>query len=253
MTDAERALRAEIARTCLEMERRGINQGTSGNVSVRWGEGLLITPSGLPYATMAPEDIVFVHLDGHSEGAHAPSSEWRFHRDILASRSDINAVVHAHPVFATGLSILGKDIPGVHYMIAAAGGPTVRCAPYATYGTQALSDHAIAALDGRLACLLANHGLIACGPSLMKALWLAQELEVLAHQYVVALSAGTPVVLPDDELASVAEKFKSYGPRRKDEPPAAPAQSEARTAAPAARRPARKPRTRKASATREPS
>lgn len=216
MNDAETALRGDIIRACLAMDNKGINQGTSGNVSVRWGEGMLITPSGLPYATMAPEDIVFVGLDGGTQGVHAPSSEWRFHRDILAARPDVNAVVHAHPIYSTGLSILGKEIPGVHYMIAAAGGPTVRCAPYATYGTQALSNHALQALEGRLACLLANHGLIACGSSLAKALWLAVEMETLAHQYVVALSAGTPVILPDDELAHVAEKFKAYGPRRKD-------------------------------------
>lgn len=215
--DAERALRGEIVRTCLAMEAKGINQGTSGNVSVRWGDGLLITPSGLAYETMAPEDIVFLRWDGTSDGTHAPSSEWRFHRDILKARSDINAVVHAHPVYSTGLSMLGKDLPGVHYMIAAAGGPSVRCAPYATFGTQALSDHALTALDDRLACLLANHGLIACGPTLPKALWLAVELEVLAHQYAVALSAGTPMVLPEEELARVAEKFRSYGPRRKGE------------------------------------
>lgn len=220
MTDAERALRSEIVRTCLAMSEKRINQGTSGNVSARWNEGLLVTPSGLAYETMAPEDICFLEMDGTAHGPHAPSSEWRFHRDILRERADINAVVHAHPPFATGLSMLNRDIPGVHYMIAAAGGPTVRCARYATYGTAELSAAALEALEDRLACLLANHGMIACGPSLPKALWLAVELEVLAQQYVIALQAGEPVVLPDAELAEVKERFKSYGPRTKEAAPA---------------------------------
>lgn len=216
MTDAERALRGEIVRTCLAMEAKGINQGTSGNVSARWGDGLLVTPSGLPYETMAPEDIIYLDMDGTPHGPHNPSSEWRFHRDIMRERNDVNAICHAHPVYCTGLSILNKDVPAVHYMIAAAGGPTIRCAPYATYGTDELSQNALRALEGRLACLLSNHGLIACGPSLSRALWLAGEVEVLCRQYVVALQAGTPVVLSDEEIAHVVEKFKGYGPKRKD-------------------------------------
>ena len=217
MNDAERALRGEIVRTCLAMEARGINQGTSGNVSVRWNDGLLITPSGLAYETMAPEDIIFLELDGTSHGPHAPSSEWRFHRDIMRERTDVQAIVHAHPLYLTGLSILNKDIPAVHYMIAAAGGPSIRCAPYATFGTDELSNNALAALEGRMGCILSNHGVIACGPSLSRALWLAGEMETLAHQYVIALQAGKPVVLSDEEIANVIEKFKSYGPKRKDE------------------------------------
>lgn len=217
MNDAERALRGEIVRTCRAMEAKGINQGTSGNVSARWNGGLLVTPSGLAYDTMAPEDIVYLEMDGTPHGPHKPSSEWRFHRDILKERPDVNAVVHAHPIYSTGLSILNRDLPGVHYMIAAAGGPTIRCAKYATYGTEELSKNALAALEDRLACLLSNHGLIACGPSLHRALWLAVEVEVLAQQYVVALQAGKPVVLSDDELAHVKERFKGYGPREKSE------------------------------------
>jgi L-fuculose-phosphate aldolase len=213
--DAEYALRKEIIETCLEMDRRGINQGTSGNVSVRWETGLLITPSGLAYQTMAPEDLIFLAMDGTPTGPHAPSSEWRFHRDILKARKDVTAIVHAHPVHCTALAITGQDIPAVHYMIAAAGGPSIRCAPYATYGTEELSRNAIAALEGRLACLLANHGAIACGSSLRKALWLLGEVEVLARQFIMARQAGTPVVLSDDEIRHVIEKFKSYGPRGK--------------------------------------
>lgn len=225
MNDAERALRGEIIRTCLAMEARGINQGTSGNVSARWGDGLLITPSGLAYETMAPEDIVYLEMDGTSHGTHAPSSEWRFHRDIMRERPDVAAIVHAHPPHLTGLSILNQDIPAVHYMIAAVGGPTIRCAPYATYGTDELSQNALAALEGRMGCMLANHGVIACGPGLGRALWLAGEMETLAQQYVIAKTVGTPVVLSDAEIANVIEKFKSYGPKRKDEAaaPAAPA------------------------------
>lgn len=215
MNDAEYALRKDIIETCLAMDRRGINQGTSGNVSVRWGEGLLITPSGLDYETMAPEDIIFLSMDGTPHGPHAPSSEWRFHRDIMKARQDVSAIVHAHPVYCTALAITGQDLPAVHYMIAAAGGAPVRCAPYATYGTEELSKNAVAALEGRLACLLANHGAIACGATLRKAYWLMSELEVLARQYILARQAGTPTVLSDEEIARVVEKFKDYGPKSK--------------------------------------
>ena len=219
MDDAERALRADIAGVCLRMNRAGINQGTSGNVSVRWRrgdtDGILVTPSGLPYETMAPEDIVFVAMDGTAQGRHAPSSEWRFHRDILRERPDLHAVVHAHPPYATGIAMTRKDVPAAHYMIAAVGGPTLRCADYATYGTAALSAVVLAALEDRAACLLANHGLIACGPTLPKAEWLTVECETLCRQWVIARQAGTPVILDDAEIAEVMERFKSYGPRTK--------------------------------------
>jgi len=217
MKDAEYALRKEIVATCLEMDRRGINQGTSGNISVRWEKGLLITPSGLAYETMAPEDIIFLAMDGRPSGPHAPSSEWRFHRDIMKARRDVEAIVHAHPIHCTAVAMTGQDIPAVHYMIAAAGGPTIRCGEYATYGTDELSRSALHALEGRLACLLANHGAIACGPNLRKAFWLMCEIEVLARQFIMARQAGTPVVLPDDEILRVVEKFKSYGPRAKSQ------------------------------------
>ncbi len=213
MQETEHAFRAGILRTCLEMGRQGLNQGTSGNVSVRWNDGLLITPSGLPYEAMTAEDVVFLAMDGTAEGRHAPSSEWRFHRDILRARRDLNAVVHAHPPYSTAQAILNEDVPAVHYMIAAAGGPTLRCSPYATFGTADLSAHALAALDGRTACLLANHGLIACGPTLSKALWLAGECETLCRQYAIARQCGQPVILSDAEIAVVLEKFASYGPR----------------------------------------
>ncbi|WP_366555288.1 class II aldolase/adducin family protein [Aquibaculum sediminis] len=209
----ERDQRQALIDACLDMNVSGLNQGTSGNVSLRWGEGLLITPSGLPYERLQPEDMVFLRFDGSHEGRHPPSSEWRFHRDILRARPEVNAVVHTHSPYATMLAIQGRDIPAIHYMIAAAGAPTIRCAPYATFGTETLSQHALAALDGRLACLLANHGMIALGPSLERALWLAGEVELLARQYVGTLQIGGPTILPDAEIERVMERFKSYGPR----------------------------------------
>jgi L-fuculose-phosphate aldolase len=180
-------------------------------VSVRWGDGLLITPSGRPYDTMDPADIVALDREGLFDHPLKPSSEWRFHRDILAARPELGAVVHAHPVHATAFAICRRDIPAAHYMIAAAGGPTIRCGGYAEYGTEALSRIALAALEGRLACLLANHGLIACGADLDRALWLAIEVETLCRQYAAALQVGTPVILSDEEIARVVERFKSYG------------------------------------------
>ncbi|PLX38561.1 MAG: class II aldolase [Hyphomicrobiales bacterium] len=218
MSDAEFALRKEIIAACRSMSALDINQGTAGNIGVRHGDGLLITPSGIPYEMMAPEDIVWLGFDGKVEGMRAPSSEWRFHRDILAARPDINAVVHTHAPNATAVAMTRRDLPAVHYMIAAAGGSTIRCAPYATFGTEELSRLALEALADRTACLLANHGMIACGPSLDKAMWLAVEIETLARQYVIACQLGDPVILDDDEIAVVVEKFKTYGPRRKDAP-----------------------------------
>jgi L-fuculose-phosphate aldolase len=207
----EQALRNAIVAACRAMEAAGLNQGTSGNVSVRWGDGLLITPSGRPYDAMGPADIVALDREGRFDHPLKPSSEWRFHRDILAARPELGAVVHAHPVHATAFAICRRDIPAAHYMIAAAGGPTIRCGGYAEYGTEALSRIALAALEGRLACLLANHGLIACGADLDRALWLAIEVETLCRQYAAALQVGTPVILSDEEIARVVERFKSYG------------------------------------------
>lgn len=215
-TGDETALRAAIVAACRDMNASGLNQGTSGNVSVRWGDGLLITPSGLPYDRMRPDDIVALRMDGGFDHRLKPSSEWRFHRDILAARPEIGAIVHAHPIHATAFAMCRREIPAVHYMIAAAGGPTIRCGGYAPYGTEALSRIALDALQDRLACLLANHGLIACGRDLERALWLAIEVETLCRQYAVALQVGAPVVLPDDEIARIAERFKSYGLNAQD-------------------------------------
>jgi L-ribulose-5-phosphate 4-epimerase len=203
-------LRRGIIETARRMNALGINQGTSGNVSARRGDGLLVTPSGVDYDTLQPEDIVAMNFDGSWRCAvetRRPSSEWRFHRDILKARQELGAVVHTHALHATALACLGREIPAFHYMVAVAGGDTIRCAPYATFGTQALSDHALQALQGRKACLLANHGMIACGTDLGRALALAVEVETLAAQYWHALQLGEPNLLSADEMAAVAAKM----------------------------------------------
>ena len=214
----ETALRRQVIDTALAMGRLGINQGTSGNVSARWSDGLLITPSGVPYDALTPERIVWLPLDVRDDdplfAARRPSSEWRIHRDVLRSRPEIGAVVHTHSNAATALSIHGRGIPAHHYMVAAAGGNSIRCAPYATFGSQALSDHAIDALCGRSACLLAHHGVLALGANLDRALWLANEVEVLARQYLLAAQLGEPPLLSDAQMDEVIERFKGYGLHR---------------------------------------
>ncbi len=211
MTSDEQRKREVIIDACRRMNQLGINQGTSGNISVRHGEGMLITPTSVPYEKMTPEQIVFMGMDGSFERKQKPSSEWRFHLDILRTRKEINAVVHAHPTYATVLAIMGRDIPPVHYMIAAAGGDTIRCAPYATFGTPELSERALKALDGRLACLLDHHGMIAIGASLERALWLAVEVETLARQYHGCLQIGEPPLLSAEEIERVRQRMAGYG------------------------------------------
>jgi L-fuculose-phosphate aldolase len=208
---AERALRAQIIATARQMNACGLNRGKSGNVSARCHDGFLITPSGLAYASTRPQDIVLMTLDGEARGALPPSSEWRFHRALYATRPEVGAVVHAHASFATTLACLGRDIPAFHYMVAVAGGNDIRCAPYATFGTQQLADHALVALEGRKACLLANHGMIAVGSWLQGALALAVEVEALAEQYWRALQIGPPNLLTEAEMERVLAKFATYG------------------------------------------
>ncbi|MBR1270920.1 class II aldolase/adducin family protein [Bradyrhizobium sp. AUGA SZCCT0222] len=212
---SERKKRQSIIDACRSMNVLGINQGTSGNISLRHDTGLLITPTSVPYETMQPEQIVFMGLDGSFDAAQRPSSEWRFHLDILKARPEVNAVVHAHPPYSTILAIMGLEIPPIHYMIAVAGGDTIRCAPYATFGTQELSEHAVRALEDRMACLLEHHGMIAVGPSLSKAMWLAVEVEALARQYHGCLQIGTPRLLPKAEIKNVLGKIAGYGPAGK--------------------------------------
>lgn len=206
-------LRQQVADTARRSVERGLNQGSSGNVSVRCGAGMLITPSGLDTDALGPSDIVYLPFDGMAEGDRPPSSEWRFHRDIYVQRPEANAVVHAHPPFAVSLACLRKGIPSFHYMVALAGGHDIRCADYATFGTQALSDHVLQALEGRRACLMANHGLVAFGDSAERALYLALEVEVLCEQFWRASLLGEPVLLSAAEMAEVAERFKGYGRR----------------------------------------
>jgi L-fuculose-phosphate aldolase len=211
MTRDETKKRQAIIDACRRMNALGINQGTSGNISVRHGDGLLITPTSVPYESMTADQIVFMGLDGSHAKTQKPSSEWRFHLDILRSRSEVDAVVHAHPIYCTILAIMGLEIPPIHYMIAVAGGDNIRCAPYATYGTPELSAHAVKALEGRQACLLDHHGMIAVGPSLAKAMWLAVEVETLARQYHGCLQIGRPPLLPVDEIERVRQKMAGYG------------------------------------------
>lgn len=205
------SVRKEISAACQDMNRRGINQGTSGNISARVEEGFLLTPSGMAYDEMKPSDIVLMRPDASHVGERKPSSEWRFHHALMTTRPEIGAVVHTHSMFASTLSCLGMEIPAVHYMIAAAGGHNIRCAPYATYGTPETANNALTALEGRNACLLANHGMIVVGPNLKKAMWLAVEVETLAAQYWRALQIGKPNILPEAEIQRVIEKFKGYG------------------------------------------
>jgi L-fuculose-phosphate aldolase len=207
----DREKRQSIIDACLRMNVLGINQGTSGNISLRHGDGMLITPTSTPYEAMKPEQIVYMHLDGNHDPAQRPSSEWRFHRDILKARPEVEAIVHTHPPYSTMLAIMGMEIPAVHYMVAVAGGDTIRCAPYATFGTQELSEHAVRALEGRLACLLEHHGMIAVGPSLPKAMWLAVEVETLARQYHGCLQIGTPPLLSKEEIEKVRVRMAGYG------------------------------------------
>ena len=195
----------------------GLNKGTSGNCSVRYEDGFLITPSGMMVEDMTPVSMVQMQFDGSFElqvesNAKKPSSEWRFHRDILVSRPEINAIVHTHSMFATTLACLHKDIPPFHYMIAIAGGDTIRCAPYALFGSQALSDKALDALQDRKACLLANHGMIALGRDLEDALAVTVEVENLCEQYWRILQLDpNPPLLSEAEMCEVFQQFKGYG------------------------------------------
>ncbi len=208
--------RRAIVDACLEMNRRGINQGMSGNISVRGGKGCLVTPSGVAYDALKPTDIVEMDLRGNWSGTLKPSSEWRLHVDIYRTFEAARAVVHAHPPHATALACLRRPIPAFHYMVAVAGGRDIRCAEYATFGTAELSNCMLRALEGRTACLLANHGIVCFGDSLERALWRAEEVESLARQYLLALSVGDPVMLDDAQMDEVIDLFRSYGRQSSD-------------------------------------
>lgn len=212
-TRVEEALRAEVLATARRLTAEGLTHGASGNVSARLDhDAFLVTPSGVPYDRLDPGDVVIVEMDGAiPHGQREPSSEWRMHRDLYAARPEVRGVVHAHPPFATTIACLRREIPAVHYEIAFAGGRDVRCADYATYGTEELSRAALAAMEGRTACLLANHGILAVGPSLDLAFRVARVVETVAEIYWRALSVGDPVILDDAEMDRVLARFADYG------------------------------------------
>ena len=205
------ALRQQLIETAQAMNASGLNQGTSGNLSVRCDDGMLVTPSGMDYAGLIDDDIVWMDYSGNCRGNRKPSSEWRFHAAIYAHRAEAQAILHAHPVNCAALACLGKGIPAFHYMVAIAGGKDIRCADYATFGTAELSDNVIKAMEDRKACLMEHHGLTCFAKDLPGALALAIEIEELAAVYSRILAIGDPVILDDEEMARVLEKFSSYG------------------------------------------
>ncbi len=205
------SIRTSIVEALQSMARLGINKGTSGNISVRGEAGFYVSPTGIAYAGMTPDQVVFMNWDGTYEGDILPSSEWRFHRDILQARADLNAVVHTHSTSATAVSILERDIPAIHYVVASAGGNSIRCAKYETFGTAELGDAILVAMKDRRGCLLAHHGSVAGGVNLGKAMALAVTIEEMAALYLACLPLGTPPTLSDEEMVRVLEKFKTYG------------------------------------------
>lgn len=216
---AELAAREDVIVTAQQMSVRGLSPGRSGNVSMRFGAGMLITPSGVPYDTLQPADIVFVDGDGRvADGGLKPSSEWQFHLSALSARVDRHAVVHTHSRNALALACRHEAIPAFHYMVAAAGGIDIPCVPYALFGSTELADHVAAGLTKRDACLMANHGMIALGRDLGHALELAAEVEELAAQYVTVLQLGKPKLLTKAQMAEVLERFKTYGQNAQSAP-----------------------------------
>jgi L-fuculose-phosphate aldolase len=213
--DQDLSIRTEMVKALQSMAGLGINKGTSGNISVRGTDGFYVSPTGIAYAGMTPEQIVFMNWDGSYEGDVLPSSEWQFHRDILQARPEFNAAVHTHSSFATAVSILEHEIPAMHYQVAAAGGNTIRCARYATFGTVELGQNILEAMKGRRACLMAQHGVVAAQVNLARAMSLAVTVEEMAKLYLQVLPFGPIKVLPEDEMARVIEKFKTYGQQPK--------------------------------------
>lgn len=206
-TEAKR----ELIDTARRMSEGGLSIGRSGNLSRRWDDGMLITPTGVDYAALTPGDVSFVDGSGEHRGGLKPSSEWRFHASVYRTRPDAHAVVHCHSRYATALACAKRKIPAFHYMVAVAGGDDIPLAPYATFGTEELAQHVSGALQHRKACLLAHHGQIATGRDLASALDLAFEVERLAAQYVAVLQMGEPQLIPADEMARVIERFSTYG------------------------------------------
>ena len=209
--------RNKIIEYSLKLNSTNLSPLRSGNISMRSKEaekdGYLITPSGKKYESLKPEDIVFMGLNEEEKkngSENKPSSEWRFHRDIYMNKKNAEAIVHAHSPHATAVSSHGKSIPPFHYMIALAGGDDIKCAEYATFGTDELSRNIIEALENRSACLMSNHGQVAFGKNLDQAFELAQEIENICHQYTIALKLGKPKILSFEEMKKVLEKAKDY-------------------------------------------
>lgn len=211
----EQALREQMVALARGMNASGLNQGTSGNLSARIPGGLLITPSSLPYERMEPDDLVAIDFNGSPsvQSCRRPSSEWRLHADVLAARPELQAVLHCHPIHGTALACHDRGIPPFHYMTAVAGGDDIRCAPYATFGTQELSRFTVEAMVDRKACLLARHGLVSAGESLDQALSIAVEVETLARMYLQALQLGEPPLLTSAQMEAVHAQFRGlhYG------------------------------------------
>jgi L-fuculose-phosphate aldolase len=210
---SEQESRQQLLVTSRRLVELGLNRGTAGNASIRHGDGMLITPSALPVAEMTTDSMVRMDLEGKVLQGGKPSSEWRFHRDILVARPEIGAVLHMHSTYATTIACLGKDVPAVHYHIAIAGGDSIRCTPYTIFGEQNLSDLALEALHDRKACLLGNHGMIALGKDLADALSVAQEVEYLCEIYWRTLAVGEPQILNTSQMHAVKEKFVEYKKR----------------------------------------
>lgn len=222
---ASLAQREHLLEIACRMSSSGLNVGTAGNASLRLsahGDAvlMLITPSGLAAEHCSPADLVVVNAAGAASGQRAPSSEWQLHRDLYAAFGEAGAVLHAHSPFATALACQRRPIPPFHYMIARFGGDSVRCAPYHLFGSAALSAAAVAALTGRSACLLANHGMVVHGRDPEHALALAIELETLCAQYWRSLQLGPPALLTADEMAAVLDAFRWYGKPRSNTPEA---------------------------------
>jgi L-fuculose-phosphate aldolase len=242
----EKDLRAAIVAQCRAMNASGLNQGTAGNISARLGGAILITPSAIPYDVLRPEMLAVMPLNGEYgawSGPLKPSSEWRFHLDIMRARPDIGAIVHNHPPYCTALAMLHKPILAAHYMIALFGGPIVECTKYAPYGTKELSDLAIAGLGDRHGVLLGNHGAIATGATIESAMHRAMELETLARMYYLAIAIGRPAILSDEEIGRIVERFKTYGGGSEAPKALAPIKKRARGKAAATKRGAKKKAT----------
>ncbi|MAN47016.1 MAG: class II aldolase [Alphaproteobacteria bacterium] len=207
----EQDAREALVAAMVQMDAGGLNHGTAGNVSLRLGDGFLVSPSGIPAQDLTPDSIVLMRFDGQYDGPVKPSSEWRMHAGILAARQDVNAVVHCHSRFATTLACAHKPIPFLHYMVAMSGGSEIPVAPYATFGTQALADNIVTSLKGRNACLMANHGQIAVAKGLRQALAIAGEVETQAGYYYGTLAIGGPQVLGGDSFDQVVARFQGYG------------------------------------------